>query len=79
MILFDFLFFYLAGWLCRVTAYMCEPVAWTPECQVPVEGSCNILRWKNNLTLTQLSQFAGISLWVNWFIIPYGWEDRFVN
>ncbi|KAK2831180.1 hypothetical protein Q7C36_016266 [Tachysurus vachellii] len=28
------------------------------ECQVSVEGFCNTLRWKNNLTLAEVSQFT---------------------
>lgn len=32
------------------------------ECQVSVEGFCNTLRWKNNLTLAEVSQFAEVSL-----------------
>lgn len=32
------------------------------ECQVSVEGFCNTLRWKNNLTLAELSQFTEVSL-----------------
>ncbi|XP_039662704.1 uncharacterized protein LOC120562852 [Perca fluviatilis] len=31
------------------------------ECQVSVEGFCNTLRWKNNLTLAEVSQFAEVS------------------
>lgn len=33
------------------------------ECQVSVEGFCNTLRWKNNLTLAEVSQFAEVLSW----------------
>lgn len=32
------------------------------ECQVSVEGFCNTLRWKNNLTLAEVSQLEVLSV-----------------